>query len=121
MENGRVYVDKQEYIAAMEKEYLDVLEEQKRDLNPLGTVGDKDYLPYRQTDDGELILYDFNMLPGDKYPSVEGHDDISVARVETMVTRDGVSRRLLTLSNGYRLLEGVGSLNSPGMFFSICG
>jgi hypothetical protein len=117
MENGRVYVDKQEYIAAMEKEYQDVLEEQKLELNPLGTVGDRDYLPYRQTDDGELILYDFNMQPGDKYLSIEGHEDISVVRVETMVTRDGVSRRLLTLSNGYQLLEGVGCLNSPGMFF----
>ena len=116
-EGGRVYVDKQEYLEAIEKESAVCQEEQKYSSVPLSPIGSRDYLPYRQTDEGELILYDFNMQPGDKYLSVEGHDDISVASVKTITTSDGVKRRLLLLSNGYKLLEGVGCLNSPGMFF----
>lgn len=116
-EDGRIYVDKQEYVDAMEKEFAECQENQKYNNIPLMPVSDKDYIPYKQTPDGELILYDFNMQPGDKYLSVEGHDDISVVSVYKMTTKDGIERRLLKLSNGYRLLEGVGCLNSPGMFF----
>ena len=104
-ENGRILVNREEYMALIS------------DTSAWSFIGEKDYIPYMQTDDGELILYDFNMHVGDKYPSVPGHTDISVVNVETLVTRDGTSRRLITLDNGYKLLEGVGCLNSQGMFF----
>ena len=103
-EGGRVYVNQQEYEALFETDHLNF-------------VGDKNYIPYEKTTDGELVIYDYNMQVGDKYPHVEGHEDITVVSVETMMTQDGVSRRLLTLNNGYKLLEGVGCLNSPGLFF----
>ena len=117
MEGGRIYVDREEYVNYLEEEARLCAVNSEFSMYPLSPVGDKDYIPYRQTDDGELVLYDFNMQPGDRFPSVEGHDDISVISVRTMKTRDGISRRLLTLSNGYRLLEGIGCINSPGMFF----
>ena len=101
--DGRFLVDREEYLSLL------------ADESPWSTVGDKDYLPYEETDDGELVLYDFNMHEGDKFRSVEGHDDIVVDEVKQFTTRDG-SRRLLCLSNGYRILEGVGCLNSPGTF-----
>lgn len=116
-EDGRIYVDRQEYIDAIGRDIAVCQENQKYSNVPLNPVGNKDYLPYKETYEGELVLYDFNLQPGDKYLSVEGYDDISVVSVEIWTTRDGVNRRLLTLSNGYKLLEGVGCLNSPGMFF----
>ena len=117
MEGGCIYVDREEYVNYLEEDDSLCTVNSEFSLYPLSPVGDKDYIPYRQTDDGELVLYDFNMQPGDRFPSVEGHDDISVINVRTMKTRDGISRRLLTLSNGYKLLEGIGCINSPGMFF----
>lgn len=104
-EDGYIYVNREEYLSIMEKD------------SPWSIFADKDYIPYRQTDDGELILYDFNMKEGDKFMSVVGYQDISVVSVEKVKTSDGVARRLLTLSNGYKLLEGIGCLNSAGMFF----
>jgi hypothetical protein len=101
--DGRFLVDRDEYLSLL------------ADESPWSTVGDKDYLPYEETNDGELVLYDFNMRQGDKFRSVEGHDDIVVDEVKQFTTRDG-SRRLLCLSNGYQILEGVGCLNSPGTF-----
>lgn len=103
--DGCFLVNRHDYLALMEND------------KTWNRLGDRQYIPYRQTDDGELVLYDFNMKPGDKYPSVEGHEDIFVTTVEEMTTRDGVSRRLLTLNNGYKLLEGIGCLNSVGLFF----
>lgn len=116
-EDGRIYVDREEYMNYLEEEAKLCAVNSEFSMYPLSPVGDKDYIPYRQTDDGELVLYDFNMQPGERFLSVEGHDDISVVNVRTMKTRDGISRRLLTLSNGYKLLEGIGCINSPGMFY----
>jgi len=105
MDDGCIYVKRDEFIAMME------------DDSPWHALADKNNMPYRQTADGELVLYDFNMQVGDKYLSVEGYPDISVTDVSTLLTRDGVERRLLTLSNGCQLLEGFGCLNSPGLFY----
>ena len=102
--DGRILVDREEYVSLMSDNFY------------WRWAGNKDYLPYHKTEEGELILYDFNMQPGDKYLSVEGYDDISIVSVNTLTTKDGTNRRLLTLSNGYKILEGVGCLNSPGMW-----
>ena len=103
-EGGRVYINQLEYMALL-------------NISPWNLVGDKNYIPYEKTADGELVIYDYNMQVGDRYPYIEGYDVVSVTNVETLTTQDAVCRRLLTLSNGYKLLEGIGCLNSPGMFF----
>ena len=74
---------------------------------------DKDYIPYELTDDGELVLYDFTMQVGDKFRSVEGYDDISVSDIGEITDRKGVVRKLFTLSNGCKVVEGVGCI-TPG-------
>lgn len=133
-ENGRVLVNRDEYLNMVNADcptwsfYVDkdrlkdshwssFVDDSSQNVSPWSFYADKEYLPYEQTDDGELVLYDFNMQVGDKYPSVEGHEDVSVIMTDRVTTRDGVTRRLLVLSNGYKLLEGIGCLNSPGMFF----
>ena len=77
-------------------------------------VGDASYIPYRETEDGELVLYDFTMEPGDSFQHVDGHDDIVVDSVGTLTTLDGLQRRLIYLSNGCQVAEGMGCLNSGG-------
>lgn len=55
------------------------------------------------------------MKVGDMFEHVDGYEDIYVTDVRDTCLTDGVSRRLLTLSNKLKLLEGVGCLNSKGM------
>lgn len=102
--NGRIYVDKEEYLAMLSEESYWSWE------------GKKSYLPYEQTDDGEIILYDFTKEVGDRFVPVEGHEDIKVVNVETLTTRDGVVRRVQRLSNGCVVIQGIGCINSPGMW-----
>ena len=104
-DNGHILVSSEEYLGLMDTQM------------PWKLLGNKQHIPYRQTEDGELVLYDYNMQPGDKFLSAEGYDDVSVVSVGNMTTRDGVSRRLITLSNGCRILEGIGCLNSIGLLF----
>lgn len=75
-----------------------------------------DYLPYHKTNEGDIVLYDFTMKVGDKFASVAGHEDISVVAITDTITEGNITRKLLTLSNGLKVLEGVGCINSPGMF-----
>ena len=70
--------------------------------------GPKDFCPFEKTADGEVILYDFTKEKGDVYRSIEGHEDITVADVGTMTTKDGLSRKTMTLSNGAVIVEGMG-------------
>ena len=105
VEDGCIYVREDEYLLLLSK-----------DTYWGNCAGDIGYIPYRRTGDGELVLYDFNMSAGDKYTSVDGHRDIVVASVDTLVTRDGVERKRIQLSNGYTVIEGIGCVNSPGTF-----
>ena len=70
---------------------------------------------------GELICVDgggiFHTVGIQCHLRLHVSPTLFVVNVETLVTRDGTSRRLITLDNGYKLLEGVGCLNSQGMFF----
>jgi hypothetical protein len=62
----------------------------------------------------DIVLYDFTLNVGDRYPC---RGEVTVSSVSSLTTRDGISRRLLSLSNGLEILEGVGCLNSPyGVF-----
>ena len=105
-EAGRVLVDYEIYKAFLEYMWYDIL------------TGRADYIPYKITDDGEMILYDFNMQVGDKYNSVAGHEDISVVKTDKITTNDEVERKLLILSNGLKIIEGIGCINSSGMFLN---
>ncbi len=77
-----------------------------------------DYIPYHKTGNGDIILYDFNMKVGDKYASVEGYDDVWVMAITDTITEGNISRKLFTLSNGLKIVEGVGCINSPGIFLA---
>ena len=103
--DGRVYADYNDYLAYISQDWE----------NWGRSYADTNYIPYHLTDDGEIILYDYNMEVGDKYRSVEGHDDISVASKDLVTLEDGKPHRLLTLSNGLILIEGIGCINSNGM------
>lgn len=106
MENGRLLADY--------NGYMSLLKNDKTGFTPLGDIN---YIPYEVTDEGELVLYDFNMKTGDKFRSVEGHDDISLIDIKTVDMAEGDNKKLLTFSNGAKVIEGMGCINSPGMFF----
>lgn len=99
-ENGRIYVIYKDYIA-MSKFFNNYYELNLR------------YIPYKLTEDGEMILYDFTMQIGDKFQSVEGYDDIIVSSISEVTDLKGKSRKLLTLSNGCKIVEGIGCI-TPG-------
>ena len=103
-EEGRILVDEEEYLALL------------ADSSWWKYDGDASYIPYEKTDDGELVLYNFNKETGDIYSAVEGHDTVWVSMADTMVMDDNSRRRHLILSNGYELIEGIGCINSPGFF-----
>ena len=103
--DGRVYADYNDYLAFISQDW----EKWGR------SYADTNYIPYHLTDDGEIILYDYNMEVGDKYRSVEGYDDVSVASKDMVTLEDGKPHRRLTLSNGLILIEGIGCINSNGM------
>ena len=104
-QDGVVYVPKDQYMELLEGDNFIKMKE-----------GDGSYIPYEETPDGELILYDFNMNVGDKFPSVPGHENITVVATNQTLTLEGLLRKQLTLSNGYVLVEGLGCVNSPGLF-----
>ena len=60
---------------------------------------------------GEVLLYDFTLKVGDRYPC---KGDVKVQSVEMVTTRDSVERRLLCLSNGQKILENVGCISAGG-------
>lgn len=100
--DGCVFVPKNEYLALLS------------DNSYWHLVGDSIYIPYKENDDGELMLYDFNMHCGDSYRKVEGHPDITVIAEDYLITEDGVSRHRMMLSNGMEIIEGLGCTNSCG-------
>ena len=62
----------------------------------------------------DVVLYDFSLNEGDRYPCC---GNVTVKSVSQVTTRDGFTRKLLLLSNGLEILEGVGCLNSSyGVF-----
>ena len=97
-DNGRVYVFYDDY----QKQVARLCQ---YELNAVS-------IPYQQTSDSELLLYDFTLQVGDRYPTSEAYDDIFVEKVECVITNDSKSRKLLTLTNGLQILEGIGCLNS---------
>lgn len=83
------------------------------------TISDvKNYLNlYPVTENGEVILYNFNLSTGDSYPDMEIDNGVYVAFKDTIMLRDMELRRRLILSNGQELIEGLGCVNSKGGYF----
>lgn len=105
-EGGRVIADYEDY-----RQFLESYEDFK--------VGDSSYIPYPKTDGGELILYDFSLQEGDRYAAeVDGHPEVIVENVDSVIDNQGRERRRLTLSNGCVIIEGIGCINSRGMLLS---
>ena len=113
-DNGRILTSRQDYMNYLANKYSDDSEEHRYRYRV--SFGDAAYVPYHQTDDGEIILYDFNMKVGDRYRHVDGYDDIYVTETDSITLTDRKHKRL-TLNNGLVLIEGIGCINSPGMLF----
>ena len=103
-EGGRVYVDREEYLSLTSENYH---------WGVHVAIGNP--LPYETTAGGEIVLYDFNKKEGDTYCQTADGTVLTVTKASSLNTEDGMTRRCLTLSNGYELIEGVGCINSPGM------
>lgn len=114
-ENGRVYVEKESYL-----HYLAETDSTGSAgfFNTEIKYGDASYLPYEETADGELVIYDFTMQQGDKFKSVPGHEDVWVKETGTVTTADGKERKRLVMSNGLEIVEGIGCICSKGPFFA---
>ena len=113
--NGRLLVRLDEYIWFMQ-------ESRGRDMSDF-----YDKCQYEVTDEGEMVLYDFNMQVGDKFRSVEGKEDIVVTKTATYTksTSEGrVTRNLIYLSNGSYLLDQIGyagDVNSQSTGYRLTG
>lgn len=114
-ENGRVYVEKESYL-----HYLTETDKVGRSgfFNTEDKYGDASYLPYEETADGELVIYDFTMQQGDKFKSVPGYENVWVKETGTVTTADGKERKRLVMSNGLEIVEGIGCICSKGPFFA---
>ena len=95
-ENGVVYVNLDEYKEALRKTGL----------------GDAENIPYRVTEDGEMVLYDFNMQEGDRFAPVAGHEDLYVKGV---ASDPYYGRKMFTMSNGVTCTEGSGAVSALGL------
>ncbi len=105
-EGGRILVDKEEYLNLLN---------QIVECEDWSWFVRSDSLPYETTVNGELIIYDFTKKQGEVYCQMADGTALTVVKAEVLNTEDGISRRHLTLSNGYELIEGVGCVNSQGM------
>ena len=103
-DNGRVYVNREEYLSLL------------ADGAYWLWVAQAENLPYETTSDGEIVLYDFNRKVGDKYPFDGSTSGTYVTDVRVVTSLDGKERRLLKLSNGLEIIEGIGCTNSRGVF-----
>lgn len=97
-EGGKVYVLYKDY-----KEQVERLSDHMKSIMPI---------PFLQTSETELLLYDFTLQVGDRYPTSDTYEEIYVEKLEAVICDDGKSRKLFTLTNGLQILEGIGCLNS---------
>lgn len=93
-DNGKVYANGDSYGAFVSD-------------NPIFNADE----PYFSDSDGDHLLYDFTLGVGDTYPM---NGDVHVEEISTIVTHDGIGRKVLHLSNGMNIIEGIGCQNSIG-------
>ena len=101
-ENGKVYSLKQQYLALLKALY-------PKEVHPNINYDDF-YVPLAE-DEYEILLYDFTLNEGDQYPFI---GEVYVKEVSHYTTRDGLSRKVLILTNGAIIVEGIGCINSIG-------
>ena len=95
-ESGRIY--------ALKSQYVDFL----KSLSP----ETDDFFLAPASDDDEVLLYDFTLQEDDFYPC--SGDKVRVTSVTWKKTPDGLHRKVLVLSNGFKIVEGVGLIGSCG-------
>lgn len=78
---------------------------------------------YEVTSDGELVLYDFGIQVGYKFRSVPNKEDVYVVErhkeIETSTHTQQDTLDVITLSNGVRLVAGVGYKAMADYSFSV--
>lgn len=94
-EDGRVLADAESYRATF-----------------AGAIDD-----YPTNDEGEYILYDYNVQAGESYLGTEK----TVIEAGDTILADGQVHRLLVLSSGHQLIEGIGCVNVHGTPFDYLG
>lgn len=94
-EDGRVLADAENYRATF-----------------AGAIDD-----YPTNDEGEYILYDYNAQAGESYLGTEK----TVIEAGDTILADGQAHRLLVLSSGHQLIEGIGCVNVHGTPFDYLG
>lgn len=94
-EDGRVLADAESYRATF-----------------TGAIDD-----YPTNNEGEYILYDYNAQVGESYLGTEK----TVIETGDTVLADGQTHRLLVLSSGHQLVEGIGCVNVHGTPFDYLG
>ena len=101
-EQGKVY--------AVKEQYIDLL----KALFPPDLpyyVAPEDYYMSEADDENEVLLYDFTLEEGQRYPCI---GEVYVATVSSLTTQDGLTRKVMMLTNGAVLVEGIGCVNSIG-------
>lgn len=101
-EGGKVYALKQQYLVLLKALY-------PKEVHPNINYDDF-YVPLAEDED-EILLYDFTLNEGDQYPYI---GEVFVKEVSHYTTRDGLSRKVLLLTNGTIIVEGIGCINSIG-------
>ena len=92
---GKVYAVKSQYVDFLNKLY----------------PGEDDFYIAPGEDESEMLLYDFTLKVGDIYPCAEASKVVEVSQI---TTQDHVLRKVLKLSNGLIIIEGIGCVNSIG-------
>ena len=101
-EAGKVYALKEQYLTLLKALYPE-------EVHPNISYDDF-YVPTAEDED-EILLYDFTLNEGDRYPYI---GEVLVKEVSYYTTHDGLSRKVLLLTNGAIIVEGIGCINSIG-------
>ena len=91
--DGKILMPKDEYTDYVSSAY--------------NVVPDIESLMYRED---EIVLYDFTLSVGDRYPMP---GDVTITKIDSVDTGHGRAREYI-LSNSLRIVEGVGCVNSLG-------
>jgi len=109
-ENGRVYVNYKQYCDYMKRVDLWATE--------IGYPHYTEEMPYYITDEGEMILYDFNLQVGEGLNPAASQNSVTVETIEEMTDDQGVNRKLFTFSNGCQVVEGIGCISRNRLLLS---
>lgn len=101
-EGGKIYALKEQYLKLLNGLY-------PKEVHP--TIDHNAWYVAEAEDPNEVLLYDFSLEEGDPYPCI---GEVFVESIGHYVTTDNRYRKLLRLSNGATLVEGIGCVNSIG-------